>query len=173
MVNKYKLQLSSNPVSAKEYVKKYSKDIVELLVDKEVRYHKIVEDPINVCNEAKLSKVKSFVDVYMGKVMEHRKSRTKERKPGSPGPKRKQEGDADVSSEDPKRHKQPLPAPVEGPTLVVPRPVADESTTPNKKRGHVEDADGGSASRESPKRRRSLSISPNRSALEETKVRGW
>lgn len=142
MVNKYKLELSHNPTSAKEQVKKYSKEIVELLVNKEIRYHKgTVVDPLNVCDESKIIKIKQFVDDYMGKLVERRKTHIKpEPKSRSPSAKRKHDSDSDLPS-DPKRVKSPSPAP----------------NTPTNKRSH-----SSNIRRESPKRRLSLSNSPNR-----------
>ncbi|KAI5819943.1 hypothetical protein BZA77DRAFT_240978 [Pyronema omphalodes] len=75
MVNKYKLDLGSSPKSQKESVKRYSKTIVGLLVDKEMRYHDKIVNPLNVCDtESKVAKVKLFVYEYMEKVIAHRKS---------------------------------------------------------------------------------------------------
>jgi hypothetical protein len=75
MVNKYKLDLGSSPKSQKENVKKHSKHLVGLLVNKEIRYHEKVINPLNVCDaEAKVAKVKLFVGEYMEKLITRREA---------------------------------------------------------------------------------------------------
>jgi len=153
MVNKFNKDLGSNPKSAKENVKKYAKEIVELLVDKEIRYHKHVVDPLNVCDEAKVAKVKLFVDEYVRKLIERRKAaRQQQQLQQGDGSKRKRDEPADTSAEDnTKRHKSLSPRKDAAPTtLVVPPSVA--SASPTRKRSHDEEDEG----RNMPKRRKSL-----------------
>jgi len=155
MVNKFNRDLGSTPKSAKENVKKYSKEIVELLVDKEIRYHKQVVDPLNVCDEAKVVKVKLFVSEYVQKLIVRRKAaRQAEGKSSSPGGKRKHSSDAQEDGST-KRLKSPTPPPsLSSGDAVLPITVipSSSSSSPTKKRSH-EEVEGG---RESPKRHRSF-----------------
>jgi hypothetical protein len=165
MVNKFHRELGSTSESAKRNVKRYSKEIVELLVDKEMRYHKTVVDPINVCEpEGKQQKVRVFVEEYMKKVIDKRKraAATRQREDAgsaSPAGKRKRESgdeeevDGAVENGDSKRFKSPSTD--EGLGISIDSAVAAAAivtlvgvSSPRKRAGSV-----GS---ESPKRRRHL-----------------
>jgi len=153
MVNKFNKDLGSSPRSAKENVKKYAKEIVELLVDKEIRYHKHVVDPLNVCDEAKVIKVKLFVDEYVRKLIERRKA-ARERQQGD-GSKRKRDDLAETSADDnTKRRKSLTPSKDATPTTLAfpPSAFASASASPTRKRSHDEEDEG----RDMPKRRKSL-----------------
>ena len=144
MVNKFNRDLGSTPKSAKENVKKYSKEIVELLVDKEIRYHKQVVDPLNVCDEAKVAKVKLFVSEYVQKLIAKRKTARRAEPTTSPSGKRKRSGSGEGTPT--KRVKSPSPAPEDAMATSAADP---QSPSPTRKRSY--EGEGG---RESPKRQR-------------------
>ncbi|KAF8245151.1 hypothetical protein K440DRAFT_556444 [Wilcoxina mikolae CBS 423.85] len=159
MVNKFNRDLGSTPKSAKENVKKYSKEIVELLVDKEIRYHKQVVDPLNVCDDAKVAKVKLFVSEYVQKLIARRKAaRQAEGKSSSPGGKRKHSSEAQEDALT-KRLKSPTPPPSLSSGDAILTAVVPASSSPTKKRSHEEE--GVESGRESPKRHRSCESLPN------------
>ncbi|KAA8893259.1 hypothetical protein FN846DRAFT_1005980 [Sphaerosporella brunnea] len=158
MVNKYKKDMGSTPTSAKENVKKYAKEIVELLVDKEIRYHKQVVDPINVCDDAKIAKVKVFVDEYVRKLIERRKAAKAQQKLDGAKRKREENGDgAAINEEDTgaKRLKSGSPDSVQfGDAATTPVAPSSVISPTSKKRSH--DGTQSSMEMDSPKRRKSL-----------------
>lgn len=159
MVNKFNRDLGSTPKSAKENVKKYSKEIVELLVDKEIRYHKQVVDPLNVCDEAKVAKVKLFVGEYVQKLIAKRKTAREGRATTSPNGKRKRSGEEENTPT--KRVKSPSPAPPTEPEDATVASVDPQSPPLTRKRSYGEDGGEDEGGRESPKRHRSFECITN------------